>query len=322
MIAHWDDVESFRREVGHIGATWQDLGRAAGSVGVGLRRIRLAEGEIPTPAHVHQDAEEIFFVLAGSGLSWQDGKTFELGSGDTIVHHVSGAAHTLRGGAEGLDVLAFGERSRGYSALLPRAGVMWAFPSWIEVGKGDPPFEREAAAGPPHFPEPGARPPTIVASEAVERFEGGRGGSHYAGQDLGRAAGSVKTGLKLYELPPGKMGPPPHCHSAEEELFVVLGGEGTLLLIKASETRGTVPLEGWSEEHPVRGGHVVSRPAGTRVAHAFRAGGEGLSYLAYGTREPNDIAFYPRSQKTFFRGVGVMTRLEQLDYWDGEDSEF
>jgi hypothetical protein len=78
-------------------------------------------------------------------------------------------------------VLAFGERARGASAVLTRAGVRWAWPSWVEVGAG---------------------------------------------------------------------------------------------------------------EHPVRRGHVVGRPPATRVAHGFRAGREGLTYLAYGTREPNDICFY------------------------------
>ena len=53
----------------------------------------------------------------------------------------------------------------------------------------------------------------------------------------------------------------------------------------------------------------------------FRAGEQGLTVLAYGTREPNDICFYPRSGKVFLRGVGVIGRIEQLDYWDGEELE-
>ena len=60
------------------------------------------------------------------------------------------------------------------------------------------------------------------------------------------------------------------------------------------------------------------RPPGTRVAHAFRAGETELVYLAYGTREPNDIAYYPRSGKVNLRGIGVMGRIEPLGYWDGE----
>ena len=72
-------------------------------------------------------------------------------------------------------------------------------------------------------------------------------------------------------------------------------------------------------ETPVRAGHVISRPAATGVAHQLRAGQEGLVFLAYGTREPNDICWYPRSHKIAWRGVGVIARVEPLDYWDGED---
>jgi uncharacterized cupin superfamily protein len=68
----------------------------------------------------------------------------------------------------------------------------------------------------------------------------------------------------------------------------------------------------------VRAGHIVSRPPGTRIPHSFRAGPAGLTYLAYGTRDPADVCWYPRSNKVFFRGLGVITRLELLDYFDGE----
>ncbi len=45
----------------------------------------------------------------------------------------------------------------------------------------------------------------------------------------------------------------------------------------------------------------------------------GLSVLAYGQRDPRDMTYYPRSNKISFRGVGVIGRIEHLDYWDGED---
>ena len=96
-----------------------------------------------------------------------------------------------------------------------------------------------------------------------------------------------------------------HCHSLEEEIFVILEGDGTLLLDE-------VPT-------PVRSGHVVARPAGTGISHVFRAGESGMSFLAYGTREPGDLCFYPRSGKIAFRGLGVIARVQALDYWDGED---
>ena len=61
---------------------------------------------------------------------------------------------------------------------------------------------------------------------------------------------------------------------------------------------------------------------GTRIAHSVVPGDQGITYLVYGTREPNDIAYYPRSNKVYFRGVGLMTRLEHLDYGDGESDDF
>ena len=84
----------------------------------------------------------------------------------------------------------------------------------------------------------------------------------------------------------------------------MLDGDGTLLL--------------GDDEHPVRPGSVVGRPPGTGVAHAFRAGERELTLLAFGTREPNDIAYYPRSRKVALRGLGVRFRVEPLDYFDCE----
>jgi uncharacterized cupin superfamily protein len=56
------------------------------------------------------------------------------------------------------------------------------------------------------------------------------------------------------------------------------------------------------------------------VAHSFRAGPTGLTVLAYGQRNPNDVCFYPRSGKLRMRGLGNVTfRVDQLGYWDGEE---
>jgi uncharacterized cupin superfamily protein len=106
---------------------------------------------------------------------------------------------------------------------------------------------------------------------------------------------------------------PPHVHSSEEEIFVVLDGGGTLRLYPSARDGGEV------EEFPLKAGDTISRPAGTRRAHALGAGDDGMTVLAFSTRDSNDIVYYPRSRKISFRGVGVIGRLEQLDYWEGED---
>ena len=305
-IAHWDDVPVLPRpRVGHIGGTWYDLGRAAGSVGAGVRRIVLEEGQVSTPAHVEGGDEEIFFVLSGSGLSWQDGRTHEVRAGDCVVHLAAAEAHTLRAGPDGLDVLAYGTRSSRGGTFLPRAGVAWITSSWVDAGGGGHPFEREADVGSPDFPEPSPRPATIVNVDGVAAERHDRGRSHLAVADLGAAAGSQRTGLRRVAIDAGALGYPPHCHSAEEEIFVVLEGSGTLVL--------------GEDEHALRRGHVVARPPGTRVAHSFRAGEGGLVLLAYGTRDPRDVTWYPDTHELYLRGVGVTMRVEPVD--DREDEE-
>jgi uncharacterized cupin superfamily protein len=305
-VAHWDDAEPESADVGHLAGWWRDLGSAAGSVTVGLQRIEIPAGKWSTPAHVELAEEEIFFVLAGSGLSWQDGETFEVRVGDCLVHLAEESTHTLNAGPNGLDVLAFGTRRAAGGTYLPRAAVIRMGPGSAAVRADEHPWQYEADAGAPELPaSPSPRPARIVALEDVPVVEHTNGGEVCRRQrDLASAAGSQLTGLHHVTLPPGKLSCPAHCHSAEEELFVVLDGAGVLLL--------------GDGEHALRRGTVVARPAATRVAHALRAGDEGLAYLAYGTREPNDIAYFPRSGKIYFRGVGVIGRLELLDYWDSE----
>jgi uncharacterized cupin superfamily protein len=286
-VAHWDDVEPYRRETGHLAATWYDLGRIAGSEAVGLKRIVVDPGKWSTPAHAEGAEEEIFFVLGGSGISWQDGEAYEVRDGDVLVHLPEAQAHTLRAGSDGLDVLAYGQRRKQGNTVLPRAGVAWMHPSWVDVG-GAHPWEREAAAGEPEVGEISPRPSRIANLDQGSRWELDTGAVDL---NLGDVVGSIETGLSHMAIPAGGEGYPPHCHSAEEELFVVLEGAGTVTL--------------GEESADVRPGSIVSRPAGTRVPHSFRAGDDGLAYLAYGTREPNDVVYYPRTDEIRFRGVGV-----------------
>ncbi|HEX6985714.1 MAG TPA: cupin domain-containing protein, partial [Planctomycetaceae bacterium] len=179
--------------------------------------------------------------------------------------------------------------------------------SWVAAGGGDHPWDQEAAAGEPEVGETEERPANIVNVGDLEQERW---------NDLADAAGSVKSGLNVVTIGPGKLPAPAHSHSAEEEIFVVLEGDGTLELVPSPRARDGGHEE---EHHPIRAGHVVARPAGTRIAHAFRGGESGMKVLMYGWRDTNDITYYPRSNKLAFRGVGLIARLEPLDYWDGEE---
>jgi uncharacterized cupin superfamily protein len=305
-LTHWDDVAIEDGAVGEIAARVRDLGTAAGSFRAGVQLFEIPPGARATPAHVHADEEEHVYVLDGDGRSWQDGRTYAIAAGDCLLHRVHEAAHTLIAGPGGLTVLAFGPRAESNITWLPHARVMRVGPRWLPA-EVEAPYAAEAAVGP--LPLPAAdepeRPPTIAALDDVPPSEDHRGRVRQKTRRIGQMLGAETTGLRHVRIAPGAHGTPHHCHGADEELFVVLGGEGAVRL--------------GDERHPVRRGSVVARPPGTGVAHSFVAGERGLELLTWGTNRPNDIAYYPDSEKLYFRGVGVIGRLEPCGYWDGEE---
>jgi uncharacterized cupin superfamily protein len=303
MLCHSDDVPWEAHEHGDLRVERKRLGARAGALGVGLSRYRVAPGAQAMPLHVHADEEEIFFVLAGSGFSWQDDALHEVRAGDVIVHRASEEAHTLiAGDDEPLDVLAFGSGSPTGLTQLPRAGVTWVGARWLPADAPHP-FDAEPPTG--ALPALAPRPATIVALADVDadRLHRGRDVRRVR-RDLGRAAGSIRSGLQHVTVEAGARSSARHCHSVEEELFVVLDGDGVVLL--------------GDDELAVRAGTIVARPPETGVAHAFRAGERPMTLLAYGTRDPSDMCWYPDSGKVSFRGLGVIARVQALDYWDGE----
>jgi uncharacterized cupin superfamily protein len=273
-----------------------------------VRRLQVPPGGWTTPAHEHGREEEIFYVLAGRGHSWQDGTSTEIRAGDCIVYLPQRGAHTVHAEDE-LDLLAFGTRVTDEAPWFPRLELTLIGRHGVETLTSAVPiqFAREAELGPPELtPSDGPRPENVVNIDDVEAERMERPRVVRTRRKVSAAAGSVSTGLQHVVAAPGKEATPLHCHSAEEEIFVVLDGDGVIVLD--------------ADETPVRPGNVIARPPGTGVSHMFRAGPHGLTYLAYGTREPNDFCYYPNSNKIFFSGLGVIARLERIeDYWDGED---
>lgn len=266
MIAHRDEVAAER-----------DLGQAAGALNVGLRRLELMPGE--TVEQGDPGAEEILFVLAGSGSSQDRGNASPVSAGDCIVRHVQHTGHSLRAGDNGLTVLRF------VGPLARRPNLDDEVPS-----------------------------PSIANLESVAVEYEGDAGKWIV---LARQAGAVRTGLNWGRLEAGHAGAPPHSHSADEELFVILEGSGTVELWPSPEAARRMERE----THEIRAGHVISRPPSTGISHFLRAGEEAMTFLVYGTREPNDVCYYPRSNKIYWRGLGLIARLEPLEYGDGEPED-
>jgi uncharacterized cupin superfamily protein len=128
---------------------------------------------------------------------------------------------------------------------------------------------------------------------------------------LGKQVGAVRTGLSLWELPPGEAAYPYHLHLTEEEVVVVLRGQPHL----------RTP-DGWRQ---LEEGEVVAFPVGERGAHQIaNRTDETVRFLAMSTTGEPDIVVYPDSGK-----VGPAERREgglhlffreadAVDYWEGE----
>lgn len=126
--------------------------------------------------------------------------------------------------------------------------------------------------------------------------------------------GASKLGYNLTVLPPGKAQCPFHSHHGEEEMFLILSGEGELRF--------------GSERYPLRPHDVVACPTGgAEVAHQIiNTGTQPLRYLAVSTVVDLETCEYPDSNKIMVaagrrgeRGLRKMFHAERtVAYYDRE----
>lgn len=129
--------------------------------------------------------------------------------------------------------------------------------------------------------------------------------------------GARKLGYNLTELPPGKAQCPFHAHRAEEEMFLILDGEGELRF--------------GDRRYPLRRHDVVACPTGgAEVAHQIiNTGRTTLRYLALSNLALVEVCEYPDSGKlgAFADEPGTpalrgMYRAETtVDYYDRESTD-
>jgi uncharacterized cupin superfamily protein len=145
-----------------------------------------------------------------------------------------------------------------------------------------------------------------------------RRGSFFESRDasFGALLGLKDLGISYCEVPPGKSGCPFHNHHVEEELFIILEGEGTYRF--------------GGERYAVGPGDVLGAPAGgpETAHHLINTGTLPLKYLSISTMASTEICEYPDSGKFLARTRRSDTREASFDfigrpqsatdYWDGE----
>ncbi|MCA6215172.1 cupin domain-containing protein [Ideonella sp. B7] len=130
--------------------------------------------------------------------------------------------------------------------------------------------------------------------------------SLFAGLSDGTAA--QQLGCAVDVVPPGQQSCPYHLHHAQEEMFVILAGQGTLRVA--------------GERLPVKAGDVIFIPAGPDYPHQLLNTSDApLKYLSISTQQKPELCEYPDSGKVmaWAPGVKLLQRpADALDYWDGE----
>jgi len=130
---------------------------------------------------------------------------------------------------------------------------------------------------------------------------------------LARGTAARKLGASVDTLAPGKSGCPYHLHHAQEEMFIVIDGHGTLRVA--------------GEMLPLRAGDVVFIPAGPEYPHQIiNTSDAPLKFVSISTKETPEICEYPDSGKYLAEGSlesatpfeVIDRRGASLDYWDGE----
>lgn len=136
----------------------------------------------------------------------------------------------------------------------------------------------------------------------------------YEGRSARLAPGTVaqKLGATIDILAPGKRGCPYHLHHAQEEMFVVLEGTGTLRVA--------------GEELPIVPGDVIFIPPGPEYPHQIvNTSDQPLKYLSISTKDSPEIVEYPDSGK-FLAMAGkhgapaldfdsMQLKSQSADYW-------
>ncbi|MBI4622028.1 MAG: cupin domain-containing protein [Verrucomicrobia bacterium] len=318
---------SFCRNVSLALGGLRNTGTWGGGHPFDLQIRRIPPGAAICPFHSHFAQWELFVVQAGNGTVRASGETHAITTGEVFVHPPGEPHQLINTGSIDLEVFIIADNpdldafhypdSHKWGLRPPgkyfRMAEVCYFDGEEAPVTGAPPY---VPSGSPPSPEiaPFARRRLHPDRLAWEEWHSPKGKFRGASKELSIALGAKRNtpaglgghpfDLELGKLGPGQCGCPFHRHAAQWEMFVILGGTGTVRTTDAAT--------------PVHAGDAFIHPPTT--AHQFtNTGDTDLLFYLVADNPPVDYWYYPDSNKWGLRAPRKFFRIDDVDYWDGEE---
>ena len=329
----WEEIRSpggkfhsFYRNISVALGGVRNAGPWAGGHPFDLQLRRLPPGASICPFHSHLAQWELFVVRAGTGTVRAGDGAYPVKPGDVFVNPPGEPHQLTNSGAADLEVFIVADNPPLDACYYPDSDK-WALrpPGKIfrttEVDYLD--GEEAPVAGAPGY-RPSATPAPPPATPFAQRklhpddlpwedWHSPKEKYRESFKDLSGALGDVLNGwpqaghpfnLALSRVLPGKAVCPFHSHLTQWELFIILGGTGT---VRAADLRQAVTA-----------GDVFLHPPG-EPHQITNTGTADLEFYLVADNPPVDVWHYPDSNKWGLRGPRMIFRPTEVDYWDGEE---
>ncbi|MEY2878016.1 MAG: hypothetical protein RLZZ15_396 [Verrucomicrobiota bacterium] len=293
-----------------------------------LQIRRLPPGAAVCPFHSHFAQWELFVVLAGVGTVRTTEARTAVTAGDAFVHPPGAPHQLINTGPTDLEVLILADNPPMDAGHYPDSDKWYLRPpgkifrlTETDYFDGEDTLPATGNSGyklnvsPLPAVAPFAARKVSLANLPWETWTSPKKKFAGASKEISLALGAKRntpTGrgghpfdLELSRLAPGECGCPFHAHAAQWELFYIVSGSAT--------------VRAGAETHRLHAGELVLHPPGEPHQITNASATDELEFYLVADNPPVDYWHYPDSGKWGLREPRKFFRMNEAEYWDGEE---